>query len=258
MEIRTGGYYYVDKTKYVKNLMEGGKYYFLSRPRRFGKSLFVDTLRCAFEGKKELFEGLYLENNWDWKEKYPVVRIAFDEGKVESKEELKEYIISCVNFYARRHRIRLMERLYFKKFSELIMSINEKSEKKVVLLVDEYDKPILDNIEKVGLANEIREVLKGFYQTIKGLDKYLKFVFITGISKFAKVSLFSGLNQLRDISLSKEYGDICGYTERELEDVFGEIIESEEEFLEIREWYNGYWWLSSKIYNPLIKGAPYP
>ncbi len=100
------------------------------------------------------------------------------------------------------------------------------------------------------LANEIREVLKGFYQTIKGLDKYLKFVFITGISKFAKVSLFSGLNQLRDISLSKEYGDICGYTERELEEVFREIIESEEEFLEIREWYNGYWWLASKIYNP--------
>ena len=108
------------------------------------------------------------------------------------------------------------------------------------------------------LANEIREVLKGFYQTIKGMDKYLRFVFITGISKFAKVSLFSGLNQLNDISLNKEYGDICGYTEEELLKVFGELIKSDKELEEIREWYNGYWWLGSKIYNPLIKGSPYP
>ncbi len=134
--------------------------------------------------------------------------------------------------------------------SELIYKINKKAGKKVVLLIDEYDKPILDNIEKREIAEEIREVLKGFYQTIKGMDKYLRFVFITGISKFAKVSLFSGLNQLNDISLNKEYGDICGYTEEELLKVFGELIKSDKELEEIREWYNGYWWLGSKIYNP--------
>ncbi len=249
-KIRTGGYYYVDKTSFVKKLVEGGEYYFLSRPRRFGKSLFVDTLRCAFEGKKELFEGLYLEKKWNWGEKYPVVRFSFDGGKVENKEEMKRYIKSIIKFWSKNYEVEIEEELYYSMLSELIYKINKKTGKKVVLLIDEYDKPILDNIEKSGIAEEIREVLKGFYQTIKGLDQYLRFVFITGISKFAKVSLFSGLNQLRDISLSKEYGDICGYTERELEEVFGEIIESEKELLEIREWYNGYWWLGSKIYNP--------
>ncbi len=257
MEIRTGGYYYVEnwgtptpKTHFVKKLEEEGKYYFLSRPRRFGKSLFVDTLRCAFEGKKELFEGLYLEKKWNWGEKYPVVRFSFDGGKVENKEEMKRYIKSIIKFWSKNYEVEIEEELYYSMLSELIYKINKKTGKKVVLLIDEYDKPILDNIEKSGIAEEIREVLKGFYQTIKGLDQYLRFVFITGISKFAKVSLFSGLNQLRDISLSKEYGDICGYTEEELLKVFGELIEGKEELEKIREWYNGYYWLGSRIYNP--------
>ncbi|MCS7244299.1 MAG: AAA family ATPase [Candidatus Calescibacterium sp.] len=120
----------------------------------------------------------------------------------------------------------------------------------MVLLVDEYDKPILDNIEEVGIATELREILKGLYQTIKSLDKYLKLVFITGISKFAKVSLFSGLNQLRDISLSRDYSTVCGYTQEELECTFGDLINSQDELNRIKEWYNGYSWNGWKVYNP--------
>ncbi|MEN3014674.1 MAG: AAA family ATPase [bacterium] len=125
-----------------------------------------------------------------------------------------------------------------------------KFNKQVVLLIDEYDKPILDNIETPDIAKEIREILKGLYQTIKSLDKYLKFVFITGISKFAKVSLFSGLNQLRDISLSKDYATICGYTQQELSSTFGHLITSQEEMQKIQEWYNGYYWNGELVYNP--------
>ncbi len=249
-EIRTEGYYYVDKTHFVKKLVDEGKYYFLSRPRRFGKSLFVDTLKSAFEGKKELFTGLYLENNWNWNQNYPVVRFSFDGGKVENKQEMKKYINSIIRFWSRNYEVEIEEKLYYSMLTELIYKIYKKTGKKVVLLIDEYDKPILDNIEKKEIAEEIREVLKGFYQTIKGLDQYLKFVFITGISKFAKISLFSGLNQLEDISLISEYGDICGYTEEELLKVFGGLIKGDKELEKIREWYNGYCWLASKIYNP--------
>ena len=248
-EIRTEGYYYVDKTHFVKKLVDEGKYYFLSRPRRFGKSLFVDTLKSAFEGKRELFTGLYLENNWNWNQNYPVVRISFDQGKIRSSNELEEYIKADIKFWSKIYEIDITEKIYYKSFFELVYKIYQKTRKKVVLLVDEYDKPILDNIEKKETAAEIREVLKGFYQTIKGIDQYLKFVFITGISKFAKISLFSGLNQLEDISLNQEYGDLCGYTEKELLLTFGERIK-EQEIEGIRNWYNGYWWLSSKIYNP--------
>ncbi|MEW6527750.1 MAG: AAA family ATPase [Spirochaetota bacterium] len=249
-EIRNDEYYYVDKTPFVAKLVGEGKYYFLSRPRRFGKSLFLDTLRQAFLGKRDLFRGLYLEKNWDWDVKYPVIYIDFGGVVVKNSENLIDYIAKQLE--ENKNKLGVMceknddYNLYFR---ELILKTNEKYKEKVVVLIDEYDKPILDRIEDKGEAASIREVLKNLYSVLKPLDVYLKFVFLTGVSKFSKVSLFSGLNQLRDITLSKDYSAICGYTQSELEDVFARELKGED--LEaIKCWYNGYSWLGESVYNP--------
>lgn len=253
-EIRQGGYYYVDKTPFVKKLVDEGKYYFLSRPRRFGKSLFLDTLACAFEGKRELFEGTYLQDRWDWDKKYPVIRFDFSQQKVKSAEELEEFLLFKINENAQRYNVKIEAKRYYTAFSELIEKVSKSN--KAVVLIDEYDKPILDHIEDTQKAKEIREELKGFYQILKPADPYLKFVFLTGVSKFSKVSLFSGLNNLQDITLHPEYNEICGYTQSELEKTFAdrisELLKQKINILEeIRFWYNGYRWGGSEtLYNP--------
>jgi hypothetical protein len=249
-KIRTEGYYYVDKTPFVVKLVNEGAYYFLSRPRRFGKSLFLDTLRQAFLGRRELFEGLYLENNWDWSVKYPVIYIDFGGVVIENSEHLKTYILELLeNNQEELGVISEKKGDYNLYFRELIIRTSERYKQKVVVLVDEYDKPILDRIEEREEALRIREVLKNFYSVLKPLDRYLKFVFLTGVSKFSKVSLFSGLNQLNDITLDKRYATICGYTQGELESVFAEELKGED--LEaVKCWYNGYSWLGEPVYNP--------
>ena len=248
-EIRKESYYYVDKTRFVEKLTGEGKYYFLSRPRRFGKSLFLDTLRQAFLGRKELFEGLYLETRWDWSKKYPVIYIDFAEGVIDSVEILYKTIESILRRHGRLYGIIYEEELPNLRFRELIEKVSEKFNQKVVVLIDEYDKPILDRVENPNLATEIRDVLKNFYGVLKPLDAYLKFVFITGVSKFSKVSLFSGLNQLQDITLNPGYGTICGYTQKEFEEVFSERL-SGVDLEKIRCWYDGYCWLGERVYNP--------
>jgi len=248
-EIRKENYYYVDKTHFVEKLASEGKYYFLSRPRRFGKSLFLDTLRQAFLGRKELFEGLYLETNWDWSKKYPVIYIDFAEGVIGSVEVLYKTIESILRRHGRLYGISYEEELLNLRFKELVEKVSEKYDQKVVVLIDEYDKPILDRIEDKNLAIEIREVLKNFYGVLKPLDAYLKFVFITGVSKFSKVSLFSGLNQLQDITLNPAYATICGYTQEEFEKVFSERL-SGVDLEQVRCWYDGYSWLGERVYNP--------
>ena len=248
-EIRKENYYYVDKTHFVEKLASEGKYYFLSRPRRFGKSLFLDTLRQAFLGRKELFEGIYLETNWDWSKKYPVIYIDFAEGVIGSVEVLYKTIESILRRHGKFYSITYEEELLNLRFKELVEKVSEKYDQKVVVLIDEYDKPILDRIEDKNLAIEIREVLKNFYGVLKPLDAYLKFVFITGVSKFSKVSLFSGLNQLQDITLNPAYATICGYTQEEFEKVFSERL-SGVDLEKIRCWYDGYSWLGERVYNP--------
>ncbi len=167
-KIRSDEFYYVDKTPFIRKLIEeGGGYYFLSRPRRFGKSLFLDTLRQAFLGKRELFKGLFLENNWDWAKKYPVVYISFGAGVIKSLEECLETIESILRRHAKNENLSFSEKLYNKRFEELIIELYQKYGKQVVVLIDEYDKPILDNIEKKEIAIEIREVLKNFYSVLK-------------------------------------------------------------------------------------------
>jgi len=248
-EIIEEGYYYVDKTKYVCELANRGKFYFLSRPRRFGKSLFVDTLKEAFLGNRELFKGLYLENNWDWSKRYPVIHISFGSGDFTSPNGLINRIEYILGSNEKNYNITINQKYYSERFSELIKLLNEKYNEKVVILVDEYDKPILDKIEEKEVAEKNREVLRNFYSVIKDSDSYLKFVFITGVTKFNKVSIFSGLNQLEDITLDKNYSTICGYTESDLMVVFKEELEGLE-INKIRHWYNGYNWRGESVYNP--------
>jgi hypothetical protein len=249
-ELIKGNYIYVDKTEYIYKLVNQGKYYFLSRPRRFGKSLLLSTIEYLFKGERELYKGLYIEEKWEWDKIYPVIRIDFAKTQVRDEKELEKELRATIIETGKRYRYKYKEEYTINRNLELLIErIYEGSKKQVVILIDEYDKAILDNIEKKEEVERIREVLKGFYTTLKGLDRYIRFVLVTGVSKFAKVSLFSGLNQLEDISLSKEYGNICGYTQEELERYFKEYLEGVD-IEEVREWYNGYNFLGEKVYNP--------
>jgi hypothetical protein len=213
-ELIQGDYIYVDKTQYIYKLIKQGKYYFLSRPRRFGKSLLLSTIEYLFKGERELYRGLYIysynignkslviEDKWNWEETYPVIRIEFAETQVRNEEELEKELKATIIETGKKYGYEYnKEYTINRNLRLLIEGIYEESKKQVVILIDEYDKPILDNIENKKEVEKIRETLKGFYTTLKGLDKYIRFVLITGVSKFSKVSLFSGLNQLKDISL---------------------------------------------------------
>ncbi len=244
-ELRTENYYYVDKTLFVKQLVEGGKYYFLSRPRRFGKSLFLDTLKQAFLGNKTLFDGLYLEKNWDWNRKYPVIHISFGSGVFRTLDDLKLRIFNLLKENQKYLNIHAAQENVRELFIELIRETYRTHHQKVVVLIDEYDKPILDNLTHPEIAREMREELKNLYSVIKDSDEYLKFAFLTGVSKFGKISSFSGL----DITLDPRYGTLSGYTEKELAETFQDRLEGVN-LEEVRSWYNGYSWLGEKVYNP--------
>lgn len=249
-EIIENNYVYVDKSRFVHDLNEMGKYYFLSRPRRFGKSLFIDTLKEAFEGNQQLFDGLWLHDNWDWSKHYPVVHISFAEGVLKSRDELDKRIrdILYQNETALGIECRQPNDIpgYF---SELIRNSAKKIGLRTVVLIDEYDKPILDNIVEPQIAKEMRDGLKNLYSVIKGQDASIEFALLTGVSKFSKVSLFSGLNNLTDITLDSKYSTICGYSETELTTVFSDYLENKP-LEDIRKWYNGYSFLGEKVYNP--------
>ncbi|MGB4269478.1 MAG: AAA family ATPase, partial [Spirochaetota bacterium] len=247
-EIREGNYVYIDKTKEAYELIKNYKYVFLSRPRRFGKSLFTDTLHNIFEGRKEYFEGLYIYDKWDWDDTYPVIKIAF--GGSRSAKELISGLFSILRDNERRLEVQTgIEDDYAVSFKELIYQVYAKYNTKVVILIDEYDKPILDNLDKLDEAYENREILKRLYTEIKNSDQYIRFTFLTGVSKFSKASIFSGLNMLEDISLNPEFGDICGYTQNDIETTFRPYLEGVD-LSELKEWYNGYNFLKDNVYNP--------
>jgi len=242
---------YVDKTDIAQTLIEdGGGYYFLSRPRRFGKSLFLDTLRTIFDGDKEIFKGLYIYENSYKFEKHPIIKISFNSGDFSSKESFNKRVFEILKFNQRDLEITCDSEITSSGcFEELIYLAHKKYKKRVVILIDEYDKPILDNIENSEIATIIREELKNFYSVIKGADEYLKFVFITGVSKFSKVSLFSGLNNIQDITLNPNFSTICGYTQTDVETVFAQHLKGQD-FAKIKKWYNGYKFLGEGVYNP--------
>lgn len=248
-EIRSENYYYVDKTIFIKKLFDSGKYYFLSRPRRFGKSLFLDTLKEAFIGNKNLFYGLYLYDNWDWEKNYPVIKIDLSKTSTESEIHLEKSFFYIINSLAEEYQIDLKEEFIQFRFEELLKKIHKNYNKKIVILIDEYDKPILDVITNENLAKRNRNILKNFFEIIKSNDELIQFVFITGVSRFSKVSLFSGLNQLRDITLSEDFSTICGYTQYELENTFKDRLK-DFDTNKIKQWYDGYNWLGENVYNP--------
>ncbi|HLP48139.1 MAG TPA: AAA family ATPase [Candidatus Kapabacteria bacterium] len=252
---------YVDKTKDIYNLLaQGGQYYFLSRPRLFGKSLLVSTLKEIFLGNKELFKGLWIEDKIEWIN-HPVIHIDFSVVEYETAELMKESLVQTLDGIAAGHGIQLTTVSYKTRFGELIRKLSSKG--KVVILIDEYDKPIIDFVENREIAIQNRDILKSFYSTLKGLDEHLKFVFITGVSKFSKVSIFSDLNNLTDITLDETYATMLGYTHRELLEYFDEEIEAllkkeegtdgtkDELVNDIKYWYNGYSWDGTNfVYNP--------
>ena len=251
-EIRDGSYFYVDKTQQIDKLVNQSKYYFLSRPRRFGKSLLIDTLDCLFAGRQSLFAGLFIEDRWDWRISHPVIRLSFGSGVMNSRETLDEHIHELLNAQTKKLGLSLENTSIAGRFNELIQQAHEHFGQPVVVLIDEYDKPILDNIRDSSRALDLREGLKNLYSVLKDADPHLRFVMLTGVSKFSKVSLFSGLNNLRDITLSADFADICGYTDTDIDTVFAPAIEGLDRS-QIRDWYNGYRWgdhTVPSIYNP--------
>ena len=249
-EIREDNCYYVDKTAYMAQLIDEGKHYFLSRPRRFGKSLFLDTLKELFEGNEPLFKGLAIHERWDWSVRHPVLRLDFSRGNFKEPGQLQEDVMAQLEAVEKRESVGSDYAGAPVRFSHLMEALHERSGQRVAVLIDEYDKPILDALEVPEVARANRDYLRGLYSTIKFGDAHLKFTFLTGVSKFSKVSLFSGLNNLKDITLDPRYSAVCGYTETDVDVVFApELPGLDRE--EIRRWYNGYNWLGAEqVYNP--------
>ncbi|MEY4979864.1 MAG: hypothetical protein RLZZ352_2134, partial [Pseudomonadota bacterium] len=223
--------------------------YFLSRPRRFGKSLFLDTLKELFEGNRALFTGLYADAHWDWTRRYPVIRISLGSGVLASPSDLHDSLDGQLLHHETACGLAQQTLSMRRRFIHLIETLHEQSGERVVVLVDEYDKPILDNITDTARATVMREALKDIYSVLKDSDAHLKFVFLTGVSKFSKVSLFSGLNHLKDITLDARFSALCGYTDEDIDTVFAPELPGLDRD-EIRRWYNGYNWLGQSVYNP--------
>jgi hypothetical protein len=248
-KIREENCYYVDKTLLIEKLVTQGSHYFLSRPRRFGKSLLIDTIGELFAGNQTLFEGLYIYDKWDWSVKYPVIRISFGAGVVKNIDDLNDTIQDLLVVNQKALQIDCGELSAKRCFQTLIRNAHEQTGQRVVILVDEYDKPILDNLQKPEIAKDIRDGLRNFYSVIKDSDAHVKFAMLTGVSKFSKVSLFSGLNNLDDITVDALYSAICGYTDEDIDTIFAPELEGLDRE-QIRHWYNGYNWTGQSVYNP--------
>lgn len=260
-DLQRNGYAYVDKTNFVYKLADEGKYYFLSRPRRFGKSLFLSTLEAYFQGKKELFEGLAIYDlETEWK-KYPIFHIDLNTANFREKDSLYMVLNDYLTTWESKYGARESEATLALRFKGVIARAAEKEGCGVVILIDEYDKPILQTLRDPELQAEHRAQLKAFYSVLKTQDRYIKFAFLTGVTKFGKVSVFSDLNNLTDISMDHRYISICGMTEKELLTNFKEGInelasaneDNETETIDkLRMRYAGYYFEenSEEIYNP--------
>jgi len=260
-KLRTNGYSYVDKSRFVYKLATEGEYYFLSRPRRFGKSLFLSTLEAYFQGKKELFEGLAIYDlETEWK-KYPIFHIDLNTANFREKDSLYTVLNDYLTTWESKYGTRESEATLALRFKGVIARAAEKEGCGVVILIDEYDKPILQTLRDPELQAEHRAQLKAFYSVLKTQDRYIKFAFLTGVTKFGKVSVFSDLNNLTDISMDHRYISICGMTEKELLTNFKEGInelasaneDNETETIDkLRMRYSGYHFEenSEEIYNP--------
>jgi len=269
-KLRTRKLLYIDKTQYVADLLQGGGIYFLSRPRRFGKSLFLSTLAAYFEGKKELFRGLYLEKAEEalarkegreaW-QTYPVFYINLNDSNYEEPTSLSILLNDLLFKWEQKYGAVPSEQDYYSRFRGLISRACEQTGKKAVILVDEYDKPLFDTLHLPKLHETFRNILSGFYSVIKGSDSNLRFVFLTGVTRFGKLTIFSGLNSLKDITMDARYSSICGVTETELVENFAPEIEAlatesgtsyEGALADLKKWYDGYLFAEKgeHVYNP--------
>ena len=260
-EIIEGDYIYIDKTQYIYNLISSAKYYFLSRPRRFGKSLLMDTISEVFSGDKELFKGLWIYDSDYGFNKHPVIRFDMSNIANETPEILKKSLLSYLEICYSAEGFEIKDDVVSDAFRRFIIQLHKKYGQRVVVLIDEYDKPILDHINDITTAEANRMVLRSFYGILKSMDPYLKLTLITGVSKFTKTSIFSELNNLLDITMAKKYVNICGITIEDLGECFSEHIDylsSLEDFKrfnsvldEILSWYDGYSWDGkTKLLNP--------
>lgn len=249
-KIREDDFYYVDKTGFIRQLVDEGSQYFLSRPRRFGKSLLIDTLAELFACNEPLFRGLAIHPHWDWTTPYPVIRISFGGGVVRDRIELDQRILDLLSRNQRALGLVCRDNTdVVGCFAELLALAHAATGQRAVVLVDEYDKPILDNLSDAKSARELRDGLRNFYSVIKDNDAHIRFAFLVGVSKFSKVSIFSGLNSLKDITVDARYSALCGYTEADVDGLFApELAGLERE--QIRLWYNGYNWTGEAVYNP--------
>ncbi len=253
-DIRNGNCIYVDKTQYIYDLCSPpNRPYFLSRPRRFGKSLTLDTINELFVGNRALFEGLWIADKWDWSQTYPVIRLSLD--AIGHEDGLKEALLTALQEIATDFELDLVAKNPGAGFKELIKKITKKTGKQVVILIDEYDKPIVDYIDPYNLdmANKQRDILKQFFSILKNASNNIRFLLITGVSKFSKVSIFSELNHLYDLTLSPQYAALCGITQAELEHYFVPYLKvmPPETLGKMKLWYNGYSWdAKTFMYNP--------
>ena len=249
--LRESDCYYVDKTAFVERLLHHGTHYFLSRPRRFGKSLFLDTLKELFEGNQALFAGLHIHDRHEWSQRHPVVRLSFGGGSFTEPGNLYASVMAQLEGVAEQAGVSARYATGPERFAHLIRTLHTRAGQRVAVLVDEYDKPILDALETPEVARANRDYLRpGLYGVIKDSDAHVRFTFLTGISKFSKVNLFSQLNNLTDLTLDRRYSSICGYTEDDLDTVFAPELDGLDRE-QVREWYNGYRWRGEeKVYNP--------
>jgi hypothetical protein len=250
---------YFDKTDYIYKMVTGGRVYFLSRPRRFGKSLLVSTLHALFDAKQALFEGLYIYDKWDWSKRFPVIIIDWSGIPHNTPEQIEDSLVSYLQEQADNYDINLTEKTAVGRFRQLIRQLCKKQGNRVVILIDEYDQPVTKHLYSEHLET-IKTTVHDFYQVMKNCDNDIRFIFITGVSKFSGLSVFSALNNPQDITLRTEYAGICGYTQQELETALSEHIdhaaelrgETREQVIDgIRRWYDGYSWDGkTRVYNP--------
>ncbi|MCM1109671.1 MAG: AAA family ATPase [Clostridium sp.] len=261
-EIRTGGYVYIDKTAYIVPLLRNGKYKFLSRPRRFGKSLFISTLEAFFSGRRDLFDGLAIDRliPGPW-ESYPVIHLDFSGADYNSISVLENRLRFILSEIEERFGLSAIEGNISDRFIKIVREIHAKTGKQVVILVDEYDNPITSSIDNAKLQEQFRATLYGFYSSLKTLDDHIKFCMLTGITKYGHLSVFSGLNNLKDISLSNQFAGVCGITENELHTILKGSVENlavgfgcsvEDAYTRLKDYYDGYHFSNSMldVYNP--------
>jgi hypothetical protein len=266
-EMMEGDYVYADKTEYIYNLVRGGKCYFLSRPRRFGKSLLMDTMRELFLGHRELFKGLWIDSSdYDF-HPYPVIRLDMSGMDSDTTKVLKDSLLENLEDIAHSYDITVEAKSPSGFFRRLIATMCQKFNEKVVILIDEYDYPITDHLTNIPQAEANREVLRSFYGILKSMDAQIRFIFLTGVTKFTRTSIFSSLNNLTDITLQTEYTNICGFTVSDFDNLFTEHLTSlendagvqkmmaEGQLDDLREavfrWYDGYSWNGTdKVFNP--------